>query len=99
MKAPQQGSEAAAAAPSAASGRLLWHCRRGMKELDLILERYVREALSGAPAAEQAAFERFLGLPDPLLAGCLLGTEPLADAALQALALRVRYLCHASPVC
>ncbi len=70
-----------------------------MKELDLILERYVREALRGAPQAEQAAFERFLGLPDPLLAGCLLGSEPLEDPRMQALATRVRYLCHGSRVC
>ena len=70
-----------------------------MKELDLILERYAREALAGAPRTEQAAFERFLGLPDPVLAGCLLGAEPLADPGMQALATRIRYLCHGSPVC
>jgi antitoxin CptB len=84
---------------SQSTGRLLWRCRRGMKELDLILERYAREGLSGASRAERAAFERFLGLPDPLLAGCLLGAERLSDPALQALATRIRYLCHGSPVC
>jgi antitoxin CptB len=99
MNTVPQRSSATPAASSAASGRLLWRCRRGMKELDLILERYVREALSGAPDVEQAAFERFLGLPDPLLAGCLIGTQPLADPGMQALATRVRFLCHGSPVC
>ena len=81
------------------SGRLLWRCRRGMKELDLILERYARHTLSRASAAEQAAFDRFLNLPDPLLAGCLLGAETLEDPGLQELALRIRHLCHASRVC
>jgi antitoxin CptB len=81
------------------SGRLLWRCRRGMKELDLILERYARLTLGRASAAEQVAFDRFLDLPDPLLAGCLLGAEHLEDPGLEALAQRIRYLCHASPVC
>jgi len=70
-----------------------------MKELDLILERYARHTLGGASAAEQAAFDRFLTLPDPLLAGCLLAGEHLEDPGLDAVAQRIRYLCHASPVC
>jgi len=70
-----------------------------MKELDLVLERFVREAYPGASQAERAAFERFLGLPDPVLAGCLLADIRLEDADLRALAGRIRALCHASPVC
>jgi antitoxin CptB len=82
-----------------APGRLLWRCRRGMKELDLILERFAREGLPAASAAEHAAFERFLGLADPELAGCLLADGRLEDPSMQALAVRIRDLCHASPVC
>ncbi|MGH8260259.1 MAG: succinate dehydrogenase assembly factor 2, partial [Steroidobacteraceae bacterium] len=29
--------------PPPADSRLLWRCRRGMKELDLLLERFARE--------------------------------------------------------
>ena len=87
------------ATPTAAPGRLLWRCRRGMKELDVILERYAREGLAGAPEAERRAFERLLGLPDPLLAGYFLGNERPADPQLRALAARIRDLCHGSPVC
>jgi antitoxin CptB len=83
-------------ADAAPPGRLLWRCRRGMKELDVILERYAREALPEAPPAERAAFERLLSLPDPLLAGYLLGEERPRDPHLEALAARVRDLCHAS---
>ena len=54
--------------------RLVWRCRRGMKELDILLERYVRTK-GIASAAEQRAFERFLQLPDPALAGYLLGHD------------------------
>jgi antitoxin CptB len=80
-------------------GRLLWRCRRGLKELDVILERFAREGLPGAPAAEYAAFERLLGLPDPEIAGCLLAAGRLEDPSMQALVLRIRDLCHPSPVC
>ena len=39
------------AAP-AAPGRILWRCRRGIRELDLLLERYARTGHLEAPAAE-----------------------------------------------
>jgi antitoxin CptB len=81
------------------SGRLLWRCRRGMKELDLILERFARQGWPEASAAERAAFERFLGLADPEIAGCLLADRRLEDPTLQALAVRIRDLCHGSSLC
>jgi len=87
------------AAPAGMPRRLLWRCRRGMKELDIILERYAHESLAGAPEAEWAVFERLLGLPDPLLAGYFLGDERPADPELRSLAARIRDLCHGSPVC
>ncbi len=79
--------------------RLLWRCRRGMKELDVILERYVRQGLAAASPEEWRAFERLLGLPDPLLAGYFLGGELPGDPELRGLAARIRDLCHGSPVC
>lgn len=64
--------------------RLLWHCRRGMKELEFLLRRYACERFAGAPAARQAAFEALLELPDPQLADYLLGYGPPPDAELGA---------------
>ncbi|HUL18835.1 MAG TPA: succinate dehydrogenase assembly factor 2 [Steroidobacteraceae bacterium] len=55
--------------------RLLWRCRRGLKELDLLLERFARAQLPGAPGALRGCFARLLELPDPLLAQYLLGGE------------------------
>jgi succinate dehydrogenase flavin-adding protein (antitoxin of CptAB toxin-antitoxin module) len=45
-----------------------------MKELDLLLTRYVRERYVAAPAGQQAAFEALLALPDPEIADFLLGS-------------------------
>ncbi len=56
--------------------RILWRCRRGMKELDLLLERFAREHYTHAPADRKRAFERLLDLPDPRLVELLLGPPP-----------------------
>lgn len=53
--------------------RLRWRCRRGMRELDVLLERYLRDRWPTAPAEHRAAFRALLELPDPELAALLLG--------------------------
>lgn len=47
--------------------RLRWFCRRGMKELDVMLERYLADSWPSAPEAERAAFVRLLECQDPEL--------------------------------
>jgi antitoxin CptB len=53
--------------------RLRWRCRRGMRELDVLLERYLAERYPGTGAGEQLLFTQFLELPDPDVAALLLG--------------------------
>ena len=67
------------------TGRLAWSCRRGMKELDLVLSGWLQQRYSAATPAERATFEAFLELPDPQIAGYLLGREHPADPAVAAL--------------
>jgi antitoxin CptB len=43
--------------------KLEWRCRRGMKELDLLLLRFLRQPRGASD--ELAAFAEFLELPDP----------------------------------
>ena len=52
--------------------RLRWQCRRGMRELDVLLTRYLDERYDAAGAAEKAAFRQLLTLSDPDLVGYLL---------------------------
>jgi antitoxin CptB len=47
--------------------RLKWKCRRGMKELDLLLEGYLQTRYPNAAEAEQGAFRDLLELQDPVL--------------------------------
>jgi len=60
-------------------GKLQWRCRRGMKELDFLLLRYLREAHTRAATDERAAFVEFLELPDPDIARYLLGGDVPTD--------------------
>jgi len=56
-------------------GRLEWRCRRGMKELDFLLLRYLRDRLENAASDERAAFGEFLELPDPDIARYLIAGD------------------------
>jgi antitoxin CptB len=57
-------------------GKLRWRCRRGMKELDILLTRYVDERYGAASAEEQQAFQRLLEAQDPVIYAYCLGQEP-----------------------
>jgi len=89
-----QPADAAAATAQRETGQLLWRCRRGMKELDVLLERYARQALPQASAQERHSFAQLLGLPDPLLADYLLGGDAPAEPDLAHLVRRIRALCR-----
>ncbi|MFZ9652185.1 MAG: succinate dehydrogenase assembly factor 2 [Steroidobacteraceae bacterium] len=71
-------------------GRLRWRCRRGMKELDVLLERWLARHAPSADAGEIAAFERMLDLQDPELARYLLAGEPVADPEFARIVARLR---------
>ena len=69
------------AEPRPEHGRLQWRCRRGMRELDVLLERYLAEHWPQAGPAERGAFAQLLELPDPELHGLLTGRLiPAGDA-------------------
>ena len=44
--------------------RLSWRCRRGMLELDIVLQRFAEEQLSALDIAELSAFDILLDFPD-----------------------------------
>jgi antitoxin CptB len=77
---------------AAQRGRLAWRCRRGMKELDLLLREYLDQHWAGATSAERDAFARLLELPDPELASYLLGHAIATDVTLEPLLALLRGL-------
>ena len=57
--------------------KLKWQCRRGMKELDILLEHWLEAQYESASDADKQAFQRLLALPDPELARYLLAGDPI----------------------
>lgn len=62
--------------------RLRWRCRRGMKELDVVLERYFERRYPNAGASEKRAFSQLLELQDPAILGYLMGRSKPKDPSL-----------------
>ena len=61
-------------------GQLRWLLRRGMKELDVLTERYYAKRYPEAPAAERATFIRMLQTTeDPELWAWALGNAQPPD--------------------
>lgn len=59
-----------------------WRCRRGMLELDLLLQPYFEKHFQSLTPVQQATFVRFLESTDPDLYSWLLGySEPPAEFA------------------
>jgi len=59
--------------------RLRWLCRRGMKELDVLLEGFLADNYDDLDASGQAAFLRLMNLEDPDLYAILMGKQSAPD--------------------
>lgn len=44
--------------------RLAWRCRRGMLELDIVLQRFIAQHFNGLSLAQLKVFDELLELPD-----------------------------------
>lgn len=71
--------------------RYKFRCRRGMKELDFVLERYLKNHFPQADAEELQRFNELLELQDPNLFGIIFETEATPEH-FQALATKIRSL-------
>ena len=69
--------------------RIRWHCRRGLLELDLILERFNQRHLTALDAEELKRFTELLAFSDndllDLLMGRVAAPDPRYKAVLQLL--------------
>jgi len=70
--------------------RLAWHCRRGMLELDLLLQDFLDHHYDHLAPHEQRAFEILLSYPDQLLLEYALGRMMPADPVLAHVVGRLR---------
>lgn len=57
--------------------RILWRCRRGIREMDILLQGYLETHYDGASESEQNSFEALLDEADlDILSWIMQKTEP-----------------------
>ena len=72
--------------------RLRWRCRRGMRELDQLLTRWLDREWTAASDSQRDVFLRLLDSEDDRLWRWVLGHETAPDAALDSLIQYIRTL-------
>ncbi|KRB08665.1 succinate dehydrogenase assembly factor 2 [Lysobacter sp. Root690] len=72
--------------------RLRWRCRRGMRELDQLLGRYLDREWKQASESQRGVFLRLLETEDDKLWHWFMGHETSGDAQLQQLVESIRQL-------
>lgn len=75
---------------SAQRARLAWQCRRGMKELDVLLQSFLRSGFGELSAPQQRAFDTLLRYPDPVLIEYLMGRMIPVDRDIADVVQRIR---------
>lgn len=69
----------------ARKAKIKWQCRRGMLELDLILQPFINHHLDNLTLSQLDAFELLLAEPDPVLYSWLMGASYPSDKELEAI--------------
>ena len=72
--------------------KLRWRCRRGMRELDQLLERWLEREWRQSPTAQREVFLQLLDTEDDKLWRWFLGHEIADDVEIAALVERIRSL-------
>ncbi|MEL1264197.1 succinate dehydrogenase assembly factor 2 [Pseudoxanthomonas putridarboris] len=72
--------------------RIRWRCRRGMRELDQLFDRYLRQCWATESEAQRGVFLRLLDCEDDKLWRWFMGYEQCPDVALASLVERIRQL-------
>jgi len=75
---------------SSSPGQLRWRCRRGMLELDLILQAFVDRGMEQLSETELSVFDRLLDYPDQLLLELFLRQTLSSDKEISLLVERIR---------
>ena len=69
--------------------RVRWRCRRGLLELDIVLERFIAKHYASLNEVELVAFDELLDMPDTLLWDMITGRGELPQASSQLIVLRL----------
>ncbi len=71
--------------------RVTWQCRRGMRELDELLNRFVDTHYHQLDAAQRQSLDNLLEYPDDTLLELLMGRMTSSDANIARLVQAIRH--------
>ena len=71
-------------------GALRWRCRRGMLELDLMLQSFVDKEVATLSSEEFVVFDRLLDYPDQVLLELFLNQTQSSDKDISQFVKRIR---------
>ncbi|MEL7535478.1 MAG: succinate dehydrogenase assembly factor 2 [Pseudomonadota bacterium] len=72
-----------ASTPDSHLRALRWRCRRGMRELDVLLTHYLSHHYAAADSLEKAGFEALLDCQDPEIFSYVTGRAECQNPAIQ----------------
>ncbi|MCW8922298.1 MAG: succinate dehydrogenase assembly factor 2 [Gammaproteobacteria bacterium] len=81
------------------ASQLRWRCRRGMLELDMLLNAYVEMEYDNLSAEDKALFLKLLDYQDQELLGFLLEKKEPSDVTISALITKIRSICNSKFNC
>ena len=67
-----------------------WQCRRGMLELDLLLNNFLDKKVETLSAQQKACFELLLSYPDQTLLDLLLGNSVSSNPSISTLVQQIQ---------
>lgn len=62
--------------------KLVWRCRRGIRELDVLFGRYLESDYPGLSTDDKLSFQKLLEVQDPVIMDWLFGKYSPEDADL-----------------
>lgn len=83
------------AMPEQIDSALRWRCRRGMLELDILLNNFVEKDYVQLTSQQKTSFDQLLDYPDQLLFDLLLGYMPSSDPKITELVQKIRHTASA----
>ena len=72
--------------------QLVWRCRRGIRELDVLFDRFLTSEYPELEVSEQRCFQALLEVQDPLIMDWLFGRSTPDDLPTKALVQRLQAL-------
>lgn len=72
--------------------QLVWRCRRGVRELDVLFDRFLKNEYHELSIDEQADFQRLLDIQDPVIMDWLLGRYMAEDDGLERIVAKLKVL-------